>query len=874
MFYRPALALLCSALLIGCSTPPSTPSTPPVSATPSQPVTALGLMEVHMSGVGTARMQSSAHAALSPQGLTSVGGLQLRPDSNGYADRDGYRYVWATFKVRNATPNGTPNATSLSNLTFMAASVDTGPLATASGTPFRNLKRFDGSTYTEPKLSALARSFQPTQKLDTSGSLTPIAQGSDLQLFSEAAVAEGQWFNTSSAPLTYAELGVGTVLPYGFVVRNPAELGTSNERTLPSVAADNRPVADQFDGLVTFAVKLPLQADPADNPFTFSMVFEVGQDSVIRVTQTQEEQNAAGNTLATQRVQTLGATEVTVLPGSSLATPAAGLDRFNVLCSVRLSGPASAPTSSFPNVPLPAVGEVTRVQGSNATLCLPGGTTGAAEYTILPFNEQSSAQQLSALARQTVSVTGPPNPSIGATTPPLGSLGALSAETAISVSPHPTEQLPLPNAATLVNTKQLSAQALPTFLPATGDKMTLNVAQGCSGATDLRTGTVRRVGTQGIIVTDDANPAGGYSEVDLDELITLFDSKVWPVTTGAFGTPTDLDTNQRVVIFITRAVNELSPPASSTVNYGYFDARDLYDSSSCSRSNMGEALYMLAPDPTGTVNSNVRPVSTVKGNFGPTVAHEMQHLINASRRLYVNGSVSLEDPWLNEALSNFAEELMFYNDSVGLPPRQNIVVTNLTTGPNASRRVAAYNTYANPNYSRLRSFVQRPDLYGPIWTTDSLGARGAAWQFLRYASDRYAANTPGATDSGPGSLTYALVNSTSTGLANLDAVLGGSSQAFLRDWTVATYVDDAVPGISPAFQQLSWNYRSIYTALGGTWITPRLLNANTTLTLNYQMYATSFLRAGVNVGTTGTMLLRAPVGVSTDKVSYAVVRTK
>ena len=36
-----------------------------------------------------------------------------------------------------------------------------------------------------------------------------------------------------------------------------------------------------------------------------------------------------------------------------------------------------------------------------------------------------------------------------------------------------------------------------------------------------------------------------------------------------------------------------------------------------------------------------------------------------------------------------AEELMFYRTSVGLAPRGNIVVTNLTTGPNASRRVVS-----------------------------------------------------------------------------------------------------------------------------------------------------------------------------------------
>lgn len=869
MIIRPALAVLCTALLMGCSSP--TVISPPPIAAPAQPVRALGLMEIQVSGVGTARMQATAAPALNAQGLTAVGGLQLRADSNGFADRGGYRYVWATFKVRNATPGGTPNPTSLSNLTFMAAAVDSGSLATAGGTPFRSMKRFDGSSYTEPQLSTLAQAFQPTQKLDTSGGLTPVTNGSDLQLFPETAVAEAQWTDTTANPVTYATLGVSTVLPYGFVVRNPTQVGTSNERTLPSVNGDVRAVPEQFDGLVTFAVKLPLQANPADNPYAFSMVFEVGQDSVTRVTQSQEEQNASGNTFVSQRAQTLGATQVSVLPGSTMDQPSSGLSGVDVLCSVRLSGPASAPITSFPTLTLPAVGEVTRVQGSNATLCLPGGPTATAEYTIVPASEQTAPLAVSALARNTVSVTGPPSPSIGeGTSPMLRTSGTQVTETPAHL---PDTTLPRPSAATLIQNRRVGTQTITPGVPTVGDKMNLNVAQGCSGATDLRTGTVRRVGTSGIIVTDDNNPAGGFSETDLDGLITLFDSKVAPVTTGAFGATTDLDGNGRTVIFITRAVNELSPPASSVVTYGYFDARDLYASTSCERSNEGEILYMLTPDPTGVVNSNVRALTAVKGQFGVTTAHEMQHVINASRRLYINGALGLEDPWLNEALSNFAEELMFYNDSVGLAPRQNIVVTNLTTGLNASTRVTAYNTYANSNYSRLRPFLQRPDLYGPIWTTDTLAARGAAWSFLRYASDRYATETPGATDSGPGSLTYALVNSTASGTTSIDTLLGGKLQTYLRDWTVATYTDDVLPTTSN-YQHPSWNFRSIYTALGGVPILARPLTANTPLTLTYQPYSTSYLRVGVTTGTTASILLRPSTAPSTTTFSYAYVRTK
>ena len=44
-----------------------------------------------------------------------------------------------------------------------------------------------------------------------------------------------------------------------------------------------------------------------------------------------------------------------------------------------------------------------------------------------------------------------------------------------------------------------------------------------------------------------------------------------------------------------------------------------------------------------------------------TVAHEYQHLINASRRMYVNGvGPNFEEKWLDEGLAHIAEELNFF----------------------------------------------------------------------------------------------------------------------------------------------------------------------------------------------------------------------
>ena len=408
-------------------------------------------------------------------------------------------------------------------------------------------------------------------------------------------------------------------------------------------------------------------------------------------------------------------------------------------------------------------------------------------------------------------------------------------------------------------------------VPAVGDLWSLNVASGCSGTTDLRTGRVRSIGTNVIIVADTANPAGGFTTAQYDSIALEIDSIAYPVVTGNFGSPTDTDTNSRVVAFFTRAMNELSPPASSVTTYAQFQVRDLYssDPASCSRSNEGEIIYMLVPDPTGSVNSNVRQVSLVRGNVVKRFGHELQHLVNASKRLY-ELSAPLEEAWLDEGLSQISEELMFYRTSVGVTPGQNITLSTLTTGPNASRRVAAFNTYANDNFTALRGWLQRPDTTGALKTTNpsSLSFRGAAWAFLRYSADRFA----------PGGSQQAFWSSfirTATGRTNLQEVLGVDPTLWLRDFTAATYADDAVSGIATQYTQPSWNFRSVYGGLGGFPLGTRPLSNGVALTLSYSLGGgTAYQRFGVAANSFARVVATSGGVPPTGPVHLIVMRTK
>jgi hypothetical protein len=409
-------------------------------------------------------------------------------------------------------------------------------------------------------------------------------------------------------------------------------------------------------------------------------------------------------------------------------------------------------------------------------------------------------------------------------------------------------------------------------VPTVGDSMDLNTNTACSGTPVNRRGVVRSVSQHLVIVSDTSNPAGGFTTAQYDSIALEFDTIAWPVDSANFGPPTDVDGNGRVVAFFTRAVNELSPPASSSVVLGFFASKDVFSNDpvdGCTNSNMGEMFYMLVPDPTGAVNSNVRTVSFVRGNTVGTLGHEFQHMINAFRRAYVTGASFFETGFLNEGLSHIAEELMFYRTSVGLAPRQNIQLTSLTTGPNASRRVAAFNTYANQNYGRFRSWLQRPDTTGALKNNaNSLAVRGAIWAYLRYSADRVNGNDQ--------TFWYNMVNSNLEGRANIQNAIGGASpDAWMRDFTAAMYADDNAFSVATQYQQPSWNFRSVYGGLGGFPLGTRPLTNGVGLTLSYSSNGgTAYARFGVAASSFSTITALSGGVAPTSPYNLIVVRTK
>ncbi|MQA91771.1 MAG: hypothetical protein GEU90_16375 [Gemmatimonas sp.] len=342
-------------------------------------------------------------------------------------------------------------------------------------------------------------------------------------------------------------------------------------------------------------------------------------------------------------------------------------------------------------------------------------------------------------------------------------------------------------------------------IPAEGSTVEINVASRCD-ATNIRHGRVAAVSQRAIVLADTGNPTVGFSELDYDGFARDFDDFVFPTLSEAFGSPTDIDENGRVILFFTRAVNELTPPGGTGVIAGYFWGGDVFPRHSdgglggCAASNEGEILYLAIPDPGEEIGSTPISAETLRRVALSTIGHELQHLINTGRRLHVNGASTVEEKWLNEGLSFMAEELLFYAAS-GLSAGQNLGVEEIRSTPQVQD---AFVRFAESNLGRLNLYLQGTHFSSPMGS-DLLPTRGAAWSFLRYVADR-----DGSPDE---NLLRALANSTDVGLANLQQVIGSDPLEWMRDWSIAIYTDDLVPPSDPRFDQPSWNHRQLIASL-------------------------------------------------------------
>jgi len=227
--------------------------------------------------------------------------------------------------------------------------------------------------------------------------------------------------------------------------------------------------------------------------------------------------------------------------------------------------------------------------------------------------------------------------------------------------------------------------------------------------------TTLAVSTAAVDIYVDDDDLGEYEGPELTTLAQTFASSIQPAVVSAFGSPSDVDANGKVLVVLT---HELGAHLNGGWLIGYFGNADLVrgrdDSAGCSGSgsNHGEIVYLNDPL-AGAANGYARQ-DLFASVYPATLAHELQHLINFARRCVARSCDGPQDIWINEALSKVAEDLAGF-------------------GWNSAGGRAEGSAYLSRAAGQLRGYDGRSLTR---WEGDPIGNYQGVHSFLRLFTDR------------------------------------------------------------------------------------------------------------------------------------------
>ena len=330
-------------------------------------------------------------------------------------------------------------------------------------------------------------------------------------------------------------------------------------------------------------------------------------------------------------------------------------------------------------------------------------------------------------------------------------------------------------------------------------------------------GVVRAVGTRGIFVSDNNNPSGGFTDAEYQTLSDRFDTDIYDNLTTYFGDPADQDGNERIVVTVSKEVNEDSIG-------GIVPVADLFPLSTCPASNEGEYFFMLAPDPNNQFSNGGLTRAQALSFASELMGHEIVHIIHLSRR-FAN-DLDFWTSWMAEGQATLAEEVLGHALTPGRSPGQNYgwdVVDNVPmTADRAWYRGAFIDLFYYYGWSGEESSPKignapeactwldtpRGENAGVCANRGSL-VYGVTWSFLRWISDQFGSQFAG----GESGLHTAWIDEPRSGFRSLEEVIGEPIETLLAQWAAALYVDDRFPVLNDRLEITSYDLLDIEEAV-------------------------------------------------------------
>ena len=438
-----------------------------------------------------------------------------------------------------------------------------------------------------------------------------------------------------------------------------------------------------------------------------------------------------------------------------------------------------SPCSAAPTVVALAPFAAATVRPADVGACVRLGGAGARYLVVAQFAAEGSGTQRStfALAAQTPGVSAPVAAAGGA---PVAMASGGATQAALDRTLRERERALPSDRGAARDAARLSRATINAAAAPLAEEREFKVLRSLEGgAVNTVRATLRYTGTNVAVYLDrDAVVTGGFTDESLRAFGELIDQTLYGIDVAAFGQPSDIDGNEKVLVVLTPRVNALTPAARCRPDgfvTGYFYGVDLAPREP--ESNRGEVFFALAPDPAG-VSSCPHTVAEVVRLAAPTFIHEFQHMISYNQHRIVRDGRA-EAVWLNEGMSHIAEELgaLHYERRYPAPEQRGSPDQLFPDSAEAfvtPNLVNAYNFLARSREHSVTSFAE----FG------TLQERGAAWLFLRWLVDQQGE-----------AVLRRLEQTTLTGGENVAAAAGRPFDDLFADFGVAVWAD-SVPGVA------------------------------------------------------------------------------